>query len=131
MGTAEGMRNLTQQIANAFEARVARVADLRQETAAKLKGFRQGMKNVQHELRRKAADLRRFLGTTESSRLRDFQEMHEGIQAGQEVRSRQLGGMLAGCREMVSGIRREREAAVGHWQSMAVALAWKRGSASR
>ena len=129
MGTAEGMRNLTQQIANSFEARVARVADLRQETAAKMKGFRRGMKHVHQELRRKAADLRRFLGTTESSRLRDFRAMHEGIQAGQEVRSRQLGGMLAGCREMVSGFRREHEAAVGHWQSMAAALARKRASA--
>lgn len=131
MGTAEGMRNLTQQIADSFDARVARVAALRQETAAKLKGFRQGMKNLQHELRRKAADLRRFLGTNESSRLRDFRAMHEGIQAGQEVRSRQLGGMLAGCREMVSGFRREHEAAIVHWQNMSARLAIKRASAGR
>ena len=124
LGWAEEMRNLTEGIVNSFDARVARVAALRQETAAKLKEFRQGMKNVRHELKRKATDLRRFLGNAEASRMRDFRTMHQSIRAGQEARSRQL-------REMLSGFRRNSEAAVGYWQSMAAALAKKRASLAR
>lgn len=129
MTLAEDMRDLTQEIANSFDARVASVAALKQETAAKMKDGRQQMKRLQHELRRKAANLKRFLGTSESARLRDFRAMREGIQAGQEARSRQLGGMLAGCREMMSGFRREHEAAAAHWRGMATTMAQKRASA--
>ena len=118
------MRNLTEEIVNSFDARVARVSALRQETAAKLKGFRQEMKNVQHQLKRKATDLRRFLGNAEASRMRDFRTMRQSIRAGQEARSRHLG-------EMLSGFRRNSGAAVGYWQSMAAALAKKRASATR
>lgn len=131
MEWAEGMRNLTQEIANSFDARVARVAALREETAEKLTGFRQEMKNLQHQLKRKAADLKRFLRNAESSRLRDFRTMHQGIRAGQEARSRQLGGMLSGCREMLSGFRREHEAAVDHWLRMTGVLARSRTSTVR
>lgn len=131
MGMPDDMRNLAQEIINSFDARVATRAALRQETATELKGFRQAMKNVQHELKRKAADLRQFLGTAESSRRSDFRTMHQGIRAGQQARSRQVGGMLSGCREMMSGFRREREAAASHWQNMAATLAKRRASATR
>lgn len=124
MGLAQEMRNLAQEIIKSFDARAARVAALRQETAAKLKDFRQEMKNVRHQLRRKAVDLRRFLGTSEASRRRDFQTMHQSIRAGQEARSRQLGGML-------SGFRRTSEAAASHWRNMAATMAKRRASATR
>ncbi|GEM_PF-928567 len=129
MTLAEDMRDLTQEIVNSFDARAASVAALKQETAAKMKDNRQQMKRLQHELKRKAANLHRFLGTSESARMRDFRAMHEGIRAGQEARSRQLGGMLAGCREMMSGFRRDHEAAGAHWRGMATTMAQKRASA--
>lgn len=131
MALAEDMRDLTQEIIDSFGARVARVAALKQETAAKMKDVRQQMKHVRHELGQKAARLRRFLSTTESSRLRDFRAMHEGIRTGQEARSRHLSGMLAGCRAMVSEFQRERGAAVAHWQSMATSLAKRRASVTQ
>lgn len=131
MTLAEDMRDLAQEIANSFDARVARVAALKQETAAKIKEGRQQMKRLQHELGQKAANLKRFLSTSESARLRDFRAMHEGIQAGQEARSRQLGGMLAGCREMMSGFQRENQAAAAHWRGMATTMAKRRASATQ
>ncbi len=124
MRLAEDMRALAQEIASSFDARVATVAALRQETAAKLKGFRQEMKNIQHELRRKAADLRRFLGNAAFSRMREFQAMHQGIRARQEERNREMASML-------NGFWREREAASGHWQHMAAAMAKKRAGLAR
>lgn len=131
MTLAEDMRDLGQEIVNSFDTRVARVAALRDETVAKLKDGRQQMKRLQRELKQKATDLKRFLTTSESTRLRDFRAMHEGIQAGQEARSQQLGGMLAGCREMMSGFRRENQAAAAHWRGMATTMARKRTSAVR
>ena len=114
-GWGEEMRNLTQEILNSFDARVAGVATLRQETAAKLKGFRQEMKNVQHELRRKAADLKRFLSNAEAFRLRNFRAMHGRIRVRQEERNREVAGMLG-------GFRRENGAAASHWQNMAATM---------
>jgi len=128
MTLAGDMRDLAQEIANSFDARVASVAALKQQTAATMKDARQQMKHLRHDLRQKAADLKRFLGTSESSRLRDFRAMHEGIRAGQEARSQQLGGMLAGCREMMSGFRRDHEAAGAHWRGMATTMAKRRAS---
>ena len=117
MTLAGDMRDLAQEIVNSFDARVAWVAELKQETAAMMKG-------IQQELRRKAADLKRFLATSESARLRDFRAMHEGIQAGQEARSRQLG-------EMMAGFRRENQAAAAHWRGMATTMAERRASVTQ
>jgi len=135
MGMADDMRNLAQEIVNSFDTRVARVAALRDETAAKLKEFR-------HDLRQKAADLKRFLSNAETSRMRDFRAMHQGIRARQEERSgetaelmnrfhrgseqraQEVGGMLA-------GLRREQKAMAGHWRNMGATMAKKRASATR
>ena len=124
MGMADDMRNLAQEIANSFDTRVATEATLRQETVAMLKGFRQEMKNVHHELRRKAADLKRFLGNAAASRMSDFRAMHQGIRARQEERNREVG-------DMMGGFRREREAAASHWQNMAATMLKRRASATR
>jgi len=121
---ADDMRNLAQEIANSFDTRVATVATLRQETAAMLKGFRQEMKNVHHELRRKAADLKRFLGHAAASRMSDFRAMHQGIRARQEERNREVG-------DMMGGFRQEREAAASQWQNMAATMLKRRASATR
>jgi hypothetical protein len=103
---ADGMRHLTQEIANSFDTRVAGVATLKQ-------------------------DLRRFLGNAESSRLRHFRALHESIRAGQEARSQHLSGLLAGFRRITFGFRQDHQAAAGHWRSMAAALAKKRDSLAR
>jgi DNA-binding transcriptional MocR family regulator len=124
MRMADDMRNLAQEIANSFDTRVATVATLRQETAAMLKGFRQEMKNVQHELRQKAADLKRFLGNAAASRMSDFRAMHQGIRARQEERNREVG-------DMMGGFRQEREAAASQWQNMAATMLKRRASATR
>ncbi len=131
MRMADDMRITAQEIMKSFETRVAGVAALRQETGAKLKGFRQEMKNVRHELGRRAADLKRFLGNAAASRMRDFRAMHQGIRAAQEARSRQVGEMLSACRGMLSGFRREHEAAASHWQTMAATMVRMRASATR
>ena len=117
MRMADDMRNLAQEIANSFDTRVATVATLRQETAAMLKGFR-------HELRQKAADLKRFLGHAAASRMSDFRAMHQGIRARQEESNREVG-------DMMGGFRREREAAASHWQNMAATMLKRRASATR
>ena len=128
---ADGIRHLTQEILNSFDARVAGVATLKHETATMLRGFRHEMRNVHHELRRKAADLRRFLRNAESSRLRHFRALHQSIRAGQEARSQHLGAMQAGFRQMLFGFHQDHQAAAGHWRSMAAALAKKRASFAR
>ncbi len=131
MGLAGEMRNLAQEIANSFDVRVARVAALRQETAAKLTQFRQGMKNVQHQLRRKAADLRRFLGGAAASRRRDFGAMHQSIRARQEERNREVASRLAGFRSMLACFQQDHQAAAGHWHNFAATMAKKRASVAR
>ena len=141
MALAEEMRTLTQDIASSFDTRAARVKALKRETAVKLKAFRQEMKDVQHELRRKAADLKKFLSNAEAYRMRDFRTMHQGIitrqkersgetaelmnrfQRGSEQRVREVGNMLG-------GFRREQQAAAGHWHNMAATMAKKRASAA-
>lgn len=138
MRRADDMRNLAQETINAFDARVGtraalrqRVAALRQETAAKLKGFQQELTTVRHTLRRKAADLKRSLGNAAVSRMRDFRAMHQGIRARmeaiktrQEERDREVAGML-------SGFRQEREAAAAHWRTMTAAMLKRRASVTR
>jgi len=124
MRRADDMRNLAQETINSFDARVATRAAVRHETAGKLNGFRQELKNVRHELRRKAADLKRFLGNAAASRMRDFRAMHQGIRARQEERNREVAGMM-------SDFRREREAAASHWQNMAVTMLKRRASVTR
>ena len=116
MGWGEEMRNLTHEIMNSFDARVARVKALKHETTAMLKGFRD-------DFRRKAADLKRFLSNAETSRMRDFRAMHQGILARQEERNREVAGMLG-------GFRRQCEAAASHWRSMAATMAKRRASAA-
>jgi len=124
MRRADDMRNLAQETINSFDARVATRAAVRHETAGKLNGFRQELKNVRHELRRKAADLKRFLGNAAASRMRDFRAMHQSIRARQEERNREVAGMM-------SDFRREREAAASHWQNMAVTMLKRRASVTR
>ena len=131
MRRADDMRNLAQETINSFDARVATRAAVRHETAGKLNGFRQELKNVRHELRRKAADLKRFLGNAAASRMRDFRAMHqsirarlEAIRARQEERNREVAGMM-------SDFRREREAAASHWQNMAATMLKRRASVTR
>lgn len=119
---ADDMRTLVREIINSFDARVATIAALRQEVAAKLHGVRQEMKQLRRHIRQRAADLKRFLSNAKASRMRDFAAMHEGIRAGQDNRSRQVGGML-------SGFRLNREAAAGHWQDMAATMAKRRAMA--
>jgi hypothetical protein len=114
MEGGEEMRNLCEEIASSFDARVARVAALRQETAATLKGFRR-------DLRQKAAELKRFLSNADASRMRGFKAMHQGMRAQQEERNREVAGMLG-------GFRREHEAAGTHWQTMAATMAKRRAS---
>jgi len=116
MRFAEEMRNLAQEISNSFDARVARVAALKQDTAAMLKGFRD-------DFSRKAAELKRFLSNAEASRMKDFRTMHQGIMARQEERNREVAGMLG-------GFRRQCEAAASHWRSMAATMAKRRASAA-
>ncbi len=134
MGLAEGMRNLTQEILNAFDPRIESIAALKHETAAMLKGFRE-------EFRRKAADLKRFLSNAEGSRMRDFRAMHQGIMARQEERSGETAALMNRLhrgseerthevRNMLGDFRREFEAAAGHWRTMAAAMAKKRASAA-
>lgn len=124
MGGGEEMRNLCQEIASSFDARVAKVAALRQETAATLKGFRQAMKNLQHELRRSLSNVRRSLSNAEASRMRNFRAMHQDIRARQEERNREVASTLG-------GFRREREAAGAHWQDLAATMAKRRVSFAR
>jgi hypothetical protein len=120
---ADEMRNLCHEIMNSFEARVAGVAALKQETAALLKRFHDEMKPVRHDLRQMAAELKRFLSHAEASRMRDFRTMYQGIKARQEDRNGQVAGMLG-------GFRRDRHAAASHLRSMAAALAKRRASAA-
>ena len=131
MRMADDMRNLTQEISSAFEGRTATAAALRRDTAAHLKGFQQEMKGLRRDLGRKAADLRQSLSAATASRMQEFRAMHENIRVGQEARSRHLQEMLAGCREMLSGFRRDHKAAAHHWQQMGLTLAKRRAGASR
>lgn len=113
MGLAKSMRNLTQEIAQGFDTRVAGLAALRHETAIRLKGFRREMAGFRREFRRKAAALRQLL------------------QMGREARSRQVSDMLAGFDRMLAGFRQDSQAAAGHWRSMAAELAKRRASPAR
>jgi len=131
MQMADDMRNLTQEIAGAFEGRRVSTTALRRDTAAHLKGFQQEMKSLRRDLGRKAADLRHSLSSATASRMQEFQAMHKNIRSGQEERNRQLQEMLAGCRGMLAGFRRDHKAATNHWQQMAFTLAKRRAGASR
>ena len=138
MGRAEDMRKLGEDTINSFDTREAtraalrqKVVALKQETATTLNGFRQGMKSLQMDLRRKAADLKRFLGNASASRTRDFQALHrairarlEAITARQGERNREVAGML-------EDFRREREAAAGHWHHMMGTMAKRRAGVTR
>ncbi len=135
MGRAEDMRKLVEDTINSFDSREAtraalrqKVVGLKQETATTLNGFRQGMRTLQMDLRRKAADLRRFLANASASRTRDFQALHraigarrEAITARQEERNREVAGMIG-------EFRRDREAAAGHWHHMLGTMARRRHS---
>lgn len=131
MGMADEMRRLTEEILSAFDARVGRVATLRQETIEKLKGFRQAMKDLQQELRRKAADLKRFLSTAEASRMGDFQPMHQGIQDRQEERNGEVAAMRDGFHREQEAMHREMGAMAGQWRSLASTMARKRAGTAR
>lgn len=135
MGSAEEMRNLCQEIASSFDARMKRVADVKQETAELLKGF-------QHDLRGKAAELKRFLSNTEASRMKDFRVMHQGIRARQEERSRETADLMNSlhrgseqrAREvgnMLGGFRRAQKAMASHWHTMAATMEKRRASFAR
>lgn len=117
MGMADEMRGLVQEIQASHEARADRVAAIRQETAEMLKGFRRHLGAM-------AAELRRFLGRAEASRMEAFRAMFQEIQARQKARKREVAGML-------NGFRRENEAAHSHWQNMAATMAKRRASAAK
>ncbi len=135
MGGGEEMRNLCQEIAGSFDARMKRVADVRGETAELLKGF-------QRDLREKAAELRRFLINAEASRMRDFRAMHQGIRARQEERSQETAELMNSlhrgseqrAREvgnMLGGFRRAQKAMASHWHTMAGTMEKRRASFAR
>jgi hypothetical protein len=131
MGRAEDMRKLVEDTINSFDAREVtraalrqRVVALKQETATTLNGFRWGLKTLQTDLRRKAADLKRFLGNAAASRTRDFQALHRAIRARLEERNREVAGMIG-------DFRRDREAAAGHWHHMLGTMAKKRAGVTR
>ncbi|MBI4574030.1 MAG: hypothetical protein HY713_12200 [candidate division NC10 bacterium] len=135
MGRAEDMRKLAEDTISSFDSREAtraalrqHVVALKQETATTLHGFRQGLRTLQTDLKRKAADLKRFLGNASASRTRDFQALHraigarlEAITARQEERNREVAGMIG-------EFRRDREAAAGHWHHMLGTMARRRRS---
>ena len=120
------MRNLCDQLTHSFDTRVARVKDLAHETAAMLRRSREEMKRVQHDLRQKAADLKRFLRNAEAHRMKDFRAMHQGIRAGQAERNREVASRLAGFRRMMDGFRHDHETGANHWHNFAAAMAKKR-----
>jgi len=124
MAMGEEMRTLCEGLVNSFDARVARVRALRRETAAMLRGFRDRMKSIQHELRRKASDLKRSLSDAEATRMRDFRALRQDVRGRQEERN---GGMAS----MLGGFRRDHEAAANHWHHMAVTMARRRATAAR
>ena len=135
MGGAEEMRNLCQEIPASFDARMKRVADVKQETAELLKGF-------QRDLRGKAAELKRFLSNTEVSRMKDFRAMHQGIRARQEERSRETADLMNSFRRgseqrarevgnMLGGFRRAQKAMASHWHTMAGTMEKRRASFAR
>lgn len=124
MPMADAMRRQAQDIVNSFDARMARVRALRDETAVMLKRFQHDLRQKAADLRQKAADLKRFLSNAETSRMRDFRAMHQDIRARQEERNRGVAGTL-------DGFRRENEAAASHWHSIAATMAKRRAAATR
>ena len=131
MRRAEDMRKLAEDIINSFDTRDAtrvprrqEVVALKQEIATMLHGFRQELKPVQMDLRRKAADLKRFLGNAAASRMSDFRAYLEAIKARQKERNREVAGMIG-------DFRRDREAAASHWQNMAATMLKRRAGVTR
>lgn len=117
MGMADEMRELVQEIQASHGARADRVTAIRQETAEMLKGFRRRLGAM-------AAELRRFLGHAESSRMEAFRAMFQEIQARQRERNRGTHGLMA-------GFQREREAMAAHWRRMAATMAKRRAARAR
>ena len=102
-GLADDMRNLCQDIADSFDARVAM------------------LNGIQDDLGQRAAAVKRSLANAEASRMGDFRGMHQGIRARQEDRNREVASTLG-------GVRRELETAADHWRSMLATKANKRAS---
>lgn len=112
MGMADDLRNLGQEMAASYDARVAGIATLRRETAEMLKGF-------QRDHREMATALRRSLAEAESQRRRDFKPMFRAIQQRVAALRRETSDLLA-------GFRQEIQEAASAWQNVASTMARKR-----
>lgn len=106
-GTMTGeMGSLAEDIVGSYDARMERVAAIRDETAEQLGAVRRGMRALAAGVRTRAGDVRRFLGDAEASR-------------------RSTTG------ELMGGFRRARDANAETWHHLAATMRRKRAEATR
>lgn len=97
MGRAEEFRNLGQEMAHEYDARMEFVANVKKETA----------------------DLMKQIQARQQERNRETAEMMKGFQRENHERAREVKNML-------TGFRRENEAAATAWQGVTTTMERKR-----
>lgn len=100
------MGSLAEDIVGSYDARMERVAAIRDETAEQLGAVRRQMQAMAEDFRAKAGALRQFLGDAEASR-------------------RSTAG------ELMGGFRRGRDANSATWRDLGATMRSKRAEASR
>ena len=106
-GTMTGdMGSLAEDIVGSFDARMERLAAIRDQTAEQLGAVRREMQATADDLRTKAGALRQFLGDAEASR-------------------RSTTG------ELMGGFRRRRDANCATWRDLGATMRRKRAEATR
>ncbi len=106
-GTMTGdMGGLAEDIVHSFDARMERVAAIRDETAEQLGAVRRWMRALADDLGTKAAALRRFLSDAEASR-------------------------RSTTAELMAGFRRRADANSATWRDLGATMQRKRAEATR
>lgn len=117
MSVAEGMKDAVAGIRTAGKERHSFVADVRRDTKELLHRF-------DRELTEMAADLRKFLATSERTRMEDFRAIMRGIEQRLQALRKETGTVLAEGRSWVKECHADQAAARRTWQEFA-----KKGSA--
>lgn len=101
-GTMTGdMGSLAEDIVHSFDARMERVAAIRDQTAEQLDAVRREMQAMAEDLRAKASALRRLLSKAEASRRSTTGELMGGLRRRRDANSatwRDLGATMRSMR---------------------------------
>lgn len=94
MPVAEDMENIVENIVSSYESRIQSIESILDTTHKLLSGFQDSFLDTKQEREKVTAQVREILAKNESLRMKDFDQMMQGILSAQDKREKEVRNLL-------------------------------------